>query len=352
MYKTLLFLIALLIPVSLLAQTTFNKNVYFGMQNNADVVRLQNFLKSQGYFNGLANGSYDIPTLHAVMTFQYDHGIPAVGGYFGPQSRIEANRILAPRPAPTPASTPSQTNSGMESGGTGVTGGMGDTFIPPAPPQAPPGNPSYKGKLVISSVSGTSQSPVYESITIRNQTEKETIPLTGFRIENSYHEAFVIPDAYGLPGLASSSRDPIFLKPGDYAVITAGTQERRMDFRENLCTGYFTQSSQFIPDLTQQCPRPDTSRILYLTDECIRKVESVSLCRMPNVAGEFNADCAAFLSEHYRYSACVDENRADPNFYSHRWLIWMQRNTEFLRNVHDVVQLLDSKGKVVSEWDY
>ncbi|OHB22390.1 MAG: hypothetical protein A2939_03745 [Parcubacteria group bacterium RIFCSPLOWO2_01_FULL_48_18] len=76
------------------APRAFDRNLSFGMENNADVVRLQEFLTKQGFYNGPVTGNFLTLTFAAVKKFQNAYGISPVSGFFGPLSRGKANEIL------------------------------------------------------------------------------------------------------------------------------------------------------------------------------------------------------------------------------------------------------------------
>lgn len=71
----------------------FNKNLYFGLKNDADVSNLQEFLKSQEYYAGPISGNYFLLTMEAVKKFQKANNINSTG-YFGLKTRTAANKIL------------------------------------------------------------------------------------------------------------------------------------------------------------------------------------------------------------------------------------------------------------------
>lgn len=320
-------IIAVIALFPLFVSAQFTRDLYFGMRANADVARLQEFLRGQGFFlYPISTGNYFTATLDAVRKFQKAHGIAPIGGYFGSQSRAAANRLLA--------RSPIQTVPGTASAGS------------------PAARSSYSGKITISSVSGTSETPEFESIIIENRDQAEKISITGFTAENSRGERFVVPKGYDLPGFSAPAQDPIFLKPGERAIITVGRQEKYTDFRPNLCTGYLDELSKFSPSLSHQCPRPDTRRLTNLSDRCLRIIDAASSCRRPSFEGFVDSDCSAYLSDNLNYAGCVRNYRPRADFYSREWLVWMQRSSEFLRNVHDKVILRDPQGKIVDEYSY
>jgi len=318
----------------------FEHDLYFGMIRSPDVAHLQDFLRARGYLSyPLSTGNYLTVTLDAVRRFQKASGLLPVGGYFGPQSRAAANRIL------------------NESGLTLSAGTGNGTALPP---QSGVGagsatTSSYKGKIVIGYVSGWGTVPEYESMTVENRTAKDVIPITGFRIESSRGEIFTVPQGQELPGLSGGTDATIFLRPGDRATITVGKQERHLNFRENLCTGYFDETSNFIPSLSHSCPRADTKSLADLSDACLNIISYVSSCRTAPASFPSrvpDSPCNDYLNTHFNYVGCVADWRSRSDFYSHNWLIWMQRDREFFRNPVEHVILRDQQGKVVDEYSY
>lgn len=338
--KKFLVLVFFIAVPCLVSAAGFDRDLYFGMVRNADVARLQDFLRTRGYLSyPLSTGNYLTGTLDAVRRWQKANGLPPVGGYFGPQSRRQANRIL---------NESGLTLSGGASNGTGLSpqagAGIGSATTSP-----------YKGKIAIGYVSGWGTVPEYESLTLENRTAKEIIPVTGFQIESSRGGIFTVPQGQELPGLSGGIDATIFLRPGDRATITVGKQERHMNFRENLCTGYFDETSNFVPSLSHSCPRADTRVLADLSDACLNIITYVSSCR--TAAASFpsrvpDSQCNDYLNAHFNYVGCVADYRSRPDFYSHTWLIWMQRDKEFFRNPVEHVIVRDQQGKVVDEYRY
>jgi hypothetical protein len=57
----------------------FTQNLQYGMENNDEIRKLQEFLIDTGYLNGEPNGHYYSYTEDAVLVFQLDAGIPQTG---------------------------------------------------------------------------------------------------------------------------------------------------------------------------------------------------------------------------------------------------------------------------------
>jgi len=333
----------LLVPFFVTAQE-FKQNLFFGMRNSSEVVRLQELLRTLGYFTyPSSTGNYLSVTVDAVKRFQKAEGLPPVGGYFGPQSRAAANRILAVRQKPTPPPS-----------------------APPQTPAPPPGFPvatststpsdasPYRDKITIGELAGRGAMPEDEYLVLQNRTVNEAINVSGFVIRTVKGESFTIPLAHVLPGFYAEAGDPIVLVPGGRVVIAVGRQSREMNFRKNLCTGYFDETSRFIPSLSHQCLRPDVSRSRTLSDRCIKVIEGTPSCRTVSGAGTFDLDhdCAEYIAEHFNYAGCVKDYRNRKDFYSNEWMVWMQRPAEFFNNRYESVIVKDREGRVVAIGEY
>ncbi|MFY9463034.1 MAG: peptidoglycan-binding protein [Candidatus Sungiibacteriota bacterium] len=324
-----IFFLVIPLVVGAASGDSFTRDLYFGMRGDADVVRMQEFLRTQGYFSyPQSTGNYFGVTLAAVRQWQKAQGISPVGGFFGSQSRAIANKIIAVSPVSTGAAV----------------------LAPPVIIFSSDASP-YKDKIFITSLSGYSSSAENEYMEIENRSPQERITITGFRVENATRESVTIPTGYRLPGFEPAP-SPIVLEPGDRAMISIGKQERQMNFRENLCTGYFDETSIFSPSLNHSCPRIQPARSVIYTDQCIRAIESVGTCRMLHTDQFIGSACQAFVDAHLNYVGCVADSRGRPDFYSRRWLIWMQRDQQLFRDLVERVTLRDREGKVVAEYSY
>lgn len=319
---------AAVMPLAALGATArFDRDLYYGLRGDTEVVRLQDFLRERGFFTAQSTGNFFGLTRSAVQQFQSAQNIFPVSGYFGPLTRGAANKLLGVPLPTTPA-------------------------VGAAPAGAAPGASPYRGKIEMTTIRGRETTADKEQVTLRNKSTVDTINITGFRIENSRGGSVEIPKAFELPGFSSIATDPIRLRPGDQVVITLGKQERQMNFRENLCTGYFDQTSKFSLSLAHRCPRLDPKEFPALSDRCIRQLESASSCRIPKLELFTDSACADFAQAHYNYVGCVKDYREKSNFYGTRWLVWLQREGDFFRNILERVTLKDQDGKVVDEFEY
>lgn len=109
----------LLSSVSAKADSSFSKDLYFGMQKDSEVTKLQEFLSSEGLYSGPITGNYFSLTMKAVVAFQKREGVNS-SGYFGPKSRAKADVILGSQIQASEAQAVAET---------------GSTTTPPIPPK-------------------------------------------------------------------------------------------------------------------------------------------------------------------------------------------------------------------------
>ena len=77
------------------AETLFTKDLYFDIQDDSEVIKLQEFLTNRGFYSGPITGNFFSLTLEAVKKFQQNYGITPVAGYFGAKTRGKANEIIS-----------------------------------------------------------------------------------------------------------------------------------------------------------------------------------------------------------------------------------------------------------------
>ena len=91
MKKTLFLLGVLLLPS--LALASFDVSLKIGSRGQA-VTEMQDLLQEDGCLTTQPTGYFGFATLRAVKCFQTKYKLPA-SGYWGPQSRAQANKVLA-----------------------------------------------------------------------------------------------------------------------------------------------------------------------------------------------------------------------------------------------------------------
>ncbi len=210
----------------------------------------------------------------------------------------------------------------------------------------------YKNKIIVSSISGGSSNPQKEYIVLRNKSSKEKINITDFKIETREYQTYTIPKGHELPGFGAIMQDDIILNPQEEARIYVGTQERKINFKENICTGYFDQYSDFGGVLTHDCPKIDTIGMLNFSDGCRDTLRLMPKCKMPDTKTYLDHTCNDFINTHYSYIGCVKDFKERSNFYKNRWHVWMQKTTNFFRDRYETITIRDKEGKIVQTYSY
>lgn len=93
--KLLFFALAILILPVTAGAISFERDLYHGLSADADVKRLQEFLRAENVYSGPVTGNFFDLTREGVKKFQEREGISPSAGYFGPVTRGRANVILA-----------------------------------------------------------------------------------------------------------------------------------------------------------------------------------------------------------------------------------------------------------------
>jgi len=94
MQKYLSPLVLLLFIPLISSAAFFERDLYFGIRNSADVIKLQEFLRDEGLYDGPVTGNFLVLTREAIKNFQRREKIEPALGYFGPKTRARAKEIL------------------------------------------------------------------------------------------------------------------------------------------------------------------------------------------------------------------------------------------------------------------
>jgi len=93
MKKVITVVFLLIMPLGASAQI-FGRDLRFGLRNDSDVTKLQEFLTDKGFYSGPITGNFFSLTLKAVKKFQNKEGIKPVSGYVGVKTRERLNALL------------------------------------------------------------------------------------------------------------------------------------------------------------------------------------------------------------------------------------------------------------------
>src|SRR3989344_2670359 len=77
-------------------------------------------------------------------------------------------------------------------------------------------------------------------------------------------------------------------------------------------------------------------------------------CRAPisHFTSELSQPCRSFLANTLSYNGCIDTYRYRANFTENLWRVYLNSPRELWRNTHDVIRLLDAKGRTVDALAY
>ncbi|MEK7066139.1 MAG: peptidoglycan-binding protein [Patescibacteria group bacterium] len=328
-------------PVAVVVSATkqFDYDLQSRSTRSSDIFYLQEFLRGFGFFTySISTGTYGHATADAVARFQRANNIPATG-IFNTLTRTLANRIIVAKNIKF--TTPTQ-----------------NKVVTPVTPITPKpittsATSTAKGVIKIASIMRAGAKPDGQFIVIRNNAGKNPVDITGFTITTSQNNQFLIPKAHTIPGINSVARDNIVLKPGESVKIIVGRQVTQINFQENICTGYFDEKVDYGGNLSHNCPKPDyTSRISVLSDYCTEVFDKTPICKTVDVQKTQQPACMQFSVDHFNYQGCLKDFKNKTGFLKGNWLVWMQRNATFFRQLHDIVILYDKEGKIVDQFTY
>lgn len=224
--------------------------------------------------------------------------------------------------------------------------------------------PSAYGNIVsmnhyISSASSSDPKSEYVEISVA-QNASQSVKITGWTLESgATYKAELIPKGTRVPtsGVVNATED-IVLEPGDRALIISGESPVGASFRENKCIGYFGAFQKFSPSLPQNCPSASSELSSfyrpYIHDpSCIDYVDTLSRCQMAlTQTSNLSDTCQSFLETHLNYNGCVNAHRNDSDFNGITWRIYLGRARPLWRTRHEIVKLLDDRGKTVDTFSY
>ncbi|MBX4181338.1 lamin tail domain-containing protein [Candidatus Parcubacteria bacterium] len=235
-----------------------------------------------------------------------------------------------------------------------------------------------------------SYQPYEEYITIENYGQSP-IDITDWQLKNGkdkrpYYQGgslqrfsadiAIIPRATRvLSPTGNNVFENVVLSQGDRAIITTGSigvtsPYRIVSFKENMCTGYIENLSDysFNPPLNTSCPNPGSEPgIENLPTDCRDAVRNLSSCQTPRFENkDSNGEpcdtclggkrlptyCAAFIKEHFTYQGCLANHLNDRNFSGNTWRIFLGRGWEMWNKDYETVELFNKLGQLVTFQNY
>lgn len=184
-----------------------------------------------------------------------------------------------------------------------------------------------------------------------------------------YLESYVTETRAGLPhgiripdGRFDRSREDIFLRPGERAVVATDASPLGFSFRENRCTGYFARQVETYPSLSRRCPQPEDELAGFTTialdnDDCYEFVEGIARCATVTEEAikqaRVSRQCELFVRDMLTYEGCVLNHRHDPLFDNvGSWRIYLNRNDELWRQEREIIRLIDQNDRIIDVVEY
>lgn len=212
----------------------------------------------------------------------------------------------------------------------------------------------------VSSASSSDPASEYIEISVA-QNASQSVKITGWALESeATYNAELIPKGTRVPasGVVNATED-IVLDPGNRAIIISGKSPVGASFRENKCIGYFGSFQKFSPSLPQNCPSPSNELSSfygtpYIHDpSCIDYADTLPRCQVALTQTTHLSDtCQSFLETRLNYNGCVNTHKADSDFNGTTWHIYLGREDHLWRARHEIVKLLDDRGKTVDTFSY
>lgn len=258
----------------------------------------------------------------------------------------------------------------------------GGPSIHPSPPSAPPsiGGPTYskqiqqtkpgysqyEGVIKIASVIRGGASPQSEYFVLRNGgyifSSGQTINITGWTLGTVKNVKATIPQAYEIPFITADLKD-VVLPPGGEIIVSIGSSDIGINFRENGCSGYFNQYYKLTPYIQGGCMDTRYSsevRTKFLdagmNGTCIDFVSSLPSCQVPTLTFENSAmignNCIEYISKNISYNGCVKNYRDQKNFLRNSWRVFLNLPSTIFDPKHDRITLRDTNGLIVDVFEY
>jgi hypothetical protein len=227
--------------------------------------------------------------------------------------------------------------------------------------QPKPGYSRYERTVIISRVQ-RSADPAKEYAVIRNGSffnrAEAAVSLNGWTLESRKSGKIIIPSAEEIPLIDADTRS-IVLPSGGEVIIVSGQTTFGRSFRENVCTGYFSQSHTFTPSIASCNAIPFNAQELLdsgYNSACVDYVRSIPRCRIPTIpyekSGRIGNACIEYITGAYSYSGCVARFRDNTTFFKKTWRAFLNQPTRIFDALHDRVILRDNEGLIVDEFEY
>jgi hypothetical protein len=233
-------------------------------------------------------------------------------------------------------------------------------FAPSEPPPITPAPVKIENRLYLTRGSYGVSNPDDEYLILTAGSQNtEPMLVTGMKV----HSAITLATATIGEGVdlyfekQTNPKGPIFLKPGGRIYLFSGHSPLAASFRLNKCFGYLNSYYNFRIGISTNCPliQPKDLPVFpnQLSDKCLDFIGGIGQCVEPKSNWKYTDQvCENFIRSKYSYGTCVAEHRNDSDFYYREWRVYLDRSQPMWKSQREHVQLIDTQGKVLSEFSY
>lgn len=224
----------------------------------------------------------------------------------------------------------------------------------------------FAGRVTLKAGNAKQTDKVKEYVELTaNTANTSDVNITGWYLESyvTESEAKIPLGKRYLEDHRYTDKEPIWLKPGETALVTTGDTPITVSFRENKCTGYLDDIDDYYPALSKRCPLAPDELLVYGKDvdeddeECGEFVESISRCEWVSTKeindAPISSSCESFVKRVLDYPGCVERHDEDADFYTGgKWRIYLGEGRELWRSADEIIRLVDKEGRVVDVVEY
>ena len=150
----------------------------------------------------------------------------------------------------------------------------------------------------------------------------------------------------------------VVISAGDRIFVSSGDSPVKTSFQVNKCSGYRSQSVDFVPSIKTTCTDPvreftSYGKVPFSDDVCYDTVSSLSPCTtVKTVPQGVTTTCRDFLQQVLSEKGCVSRHRNDADFFTGEWRLFLKSDRELWRNRDNVLYLLDENDLLVATMVY
>ncbi len=150
----------------------------------------------------------------------------------------------------------------------------------------------------------------------------------------------------------------VVVRAGDRIFVSSGYSPVKTSFQVNKCSGYRSQSVDFVPSIKTSCTDPvreftSHGKVPFSDDVCYDTVSSLSPCTtVKTVPQSVTTACRDFLQQVLSEKGCVSRHRNDVDFFTGEWRLFLKSDRELWKNRDNVLYLLDENDLLVATMVY